>query len=297
VIEEMIHPDYFPFTEEQLMSHFAEVKSNGGCIKNVGHLDYYKKSVKRYREYVKNNPDRRHRSLQELKFPCQIEKDERFWIARSLMTIFHSPNRTNELIQIFTKFYGDSPPVDLNSWLDCLKGDLCLFFEPRLPSPNSYKEWLRQNLKMRQFIPYILDSAYGKKNLEGPTNVDAMLLNPKNGFSVLIEAKVLSDVSTQVSYDVLRNQIARNIDVMLEKNDGLCSPLNLRRPERTLFLLVTPKIFKENPSSRLYGYKMNEYLGNPNSIQVDLPHRNCDWNKVSKKLGWITWEDLSTSKS
>jgi len=292
----MIRPDYFPFTEEQLKSHFAEVKTNGNCIKNVRHLDYYKQSVKRYSNYVKNNPDRRNKSLQEMKFPCQIEKDERLWIARSMMTIFHSPNRTNELIQIFTSVYGGSPPVDLNTWQDCLKGELCLFFEPNLPSPKLYKEWLRQNLRKRQFIPYILDSAYGKKNLEGPTNVDAMLLNPKNGFSVLIEAKVLSDVSIQVSYDVLRNQIARNIDVMLEKNEDLCSPLNLRSPERTLFLLLTPKIFKDNPSSRLYGYKMNEYIHNPNSIRVDLPHRTCDWTTISKRLGWITWEDLSTSK-
>ena len=292
----MIHPDYFPFTEGQLLSHFAEVRTNGRCIKNVRHLEYYKDSIKRYSNYVKNNQDRRKKPLQEMKFPCQIEKDERFWIARSLMTIFYSPNRLNELIQIFRNVYGDSPPVDLNSWQDCLKGELCLFFEPNLPSPKSYKEWLRQNLRKRQFIPYILDSAYGKKNLEGPTNVDAILLNPTNGFSVMIEAKVLSDISAQITYDTMRNQIARNIDVMLEKNDGLCYPLNQRKPERTLFLLITPQIFKENPSSRLYGYKMNDYISNPKSMGVDLPHRNNDWNKISKRLGWITWIDLSTEK-
>lgn len=292
----MMHQIHFPFTEEQLLSHFAEVRKNGRCIKNFNHSNYYRNSIERYRKYVTANPARRGKPLKETKWPCQLEKDERFWIARSLMKIFYSPNRLSELIRIFRNVYGDSPPVDLDSWQKCFEGKLCLFFEPNLPSPKSYKEWLRQNLTKRHLIPYVLDSAYGKKNLEGSTNVDAILLNPENGFAVIIEAKVLSDISVQISYDVLRNQIARNIDVMLEKNECLCSPLNLRKPERTLFLLVTPKIFKENPTSRLYGYKMNDYISNPESIGCDLIHRNCNWKEISKRLGWITWTDLEIEK-
>lgn len=294
--EELIHPDYFPFTEKQLMSHFAEVRKNGKCIKNVRHLDYYKKSVQRYSEYLKDNLDRKAKAIKEMKFPCQIEKDERFWISKSLMTIFHNANRLKNLVHIFRIVFGDHPPIDIDFWEECFDEDLHLFFEPNLPSPRSYSKWLSENIGKRHLIPYVLDSAYGKKNLEGPTNVDAILLNPKNGFSVIIEAKVLSDISAQITYDAMRNQIARNIDVMLEKNDGLCYPLNQRKPERTLFLLITPQIFKENPSSRLYGYKMNDYMTNPKSIGFDLPHRRIDWNKISKRLGLITWKDLSTEK-
>lgn len=120
-------------------------------------------------------------------------------------------------------------------------------------------------------------------------------MNPKNGFAVIIEAKVLSDISYEITYDTMRNQIARNIDVMLESNKELCDPLNKRDPDKTLFLLVTPKLFKDNPSSRLYGYKFNKYKTNPKSLSADLPHRkNCDWQNISSRLGWLTWEDFKS---
>jgi hypothetical protein len=144
-----------------------------------------------------------------MKDPCQIEKDERFWIAACIMTIFYSQSRRQELTTLFRNAYGDLPPVrGLNSWEECFDEDLHLFCEPRLPSPRSYKEWLLRNRTERQFIPYVLDSADGKVNLEGATNVDAILLNSKNGFAIIIEAKVLSDISYEITYDTMRNQIA-----------------------------------------------------------------------------------------
>jgi len=79
---------------------------------------------------------------------------------------------------------------------------------------------------------------------------------------------------------------------MLEKNDSLCYPLNKRDPEKTLFMLITPKLFKENPPSRLYGYKLSEYKNNPDSIKNNLPHRYCYWKEISKRIGWLTWDDF-----
>jgi hypothetical protein len=75
------------------------------------------------------------------------------------------------------------------------------------------------------------------------------------------------------SVAVMRNQIARNIDVMLELNPDLCPPIKERKPERTLFLLLTPRLFKNNPSSRLYGSKFTDYKLNPSLLANDLPHR------------------------
>ena len=289
----MTHPIYLPFPEQQLLSHFADVRKNGRCVKNEEHLKPYKDSIERYKKYLADNPVRRKKSLKEMRLPCQIEKDERFWIATCTMTIFHSKSRSQELTKLFRNGYGETPPIrGLNSWDECFGEELHLFFEPNLPSPSSYKEWLLKNLNKRQFIPYVLESAEGKVNLEGATNVDAILLNSKNGFAVIIEAKVLSDISYEITYDTMRNQIARNIDVMLEKNEKLCDPLNKRDPEKTLFLFITPKLFKENSSSRLYGYKFNEYKTNPASLSADLPHRdNCDWQNISSRLSWLTWED------
>lgn len=273
----MMHPLYLPFPERQLLSHFADVRQNGKCVKNEKHLDYYKNSIEKYEKYEKyltNNVNRKGKPLKQMREPCQTEKDERFWIAAGMMTIFYSQNRKQELTQLFRMVYCDFPPVEgLKSWADCFDGNLHLFFEPNLPSPKAYKKWLQKNLAKRQFIPYVLDSAYDKANLEGATNVDAILLNSKNGFAVLIEAKVLSNISYEITYDTMRNQIVRNIDVMLDENKDLCPPLDKRDPEKTLFLLVTPKLFKNNPSSRLYGYKFREYKTNPNSLSEDLPHR------------------------
>jgi hypothetical protein len=290
----MFHPIYLPFTEAQLRSHFAEVRKNGNCSdSSAKHIRYYKNSLANYVNCPQGK-ERKGTTLSHIRKPCQVEKDEKFWTVSCLMTVFHSNNRIKEFAQLFKNAYGDKPPIaGIKNWHDCLNGELHLFFETNLPSPVQYKKWLRKNLHKQQFIPYILDSDNGKKNLEGPTNVDAILLNENNGFSVIIEAKVLSDISCHITYDVLRNQIARNIDVMLDRNDALCPPLNHRDPEKTLFLLLTPQLFKDNPQSRLYGYKMNEYMTKPDSLQFDLPHRTeCDWNKISKRLGWLTWEDF-----
>jgi len=285
----MMHPVYLPFTEQQLLSHFAG--------NNSKHLDYYKKSIDRYDEYCANNPVRKRNSLFEMRLPCQIEKDERFWIAAAMMTLFYSQNRTEQLTQLFKNCYGEAPPISgINSWEECLDGELHLFFEANLPSPPSYKSWLAKNLRQRQAIPYILDSADGKKNLEGATNVDALLINSINGFAVITEAKVLSDISYGVIYDTMRNQIARNIDVMLDTNNSLDGPLNKRDSDKTLFLLITPMLYKNNPTSRLYGYKLNDYKNHPPALANDLPHRTgCDWQDISRRLGWLTWENLNTA--
>jgi hypothetical protein len=115
-----------------LLSHFASVRKNGKCTKSIEHLEYYKNSIERFKDYLAQNSERKEKPLKELKWPCQIEKNERFWSAIALMTIFHSPNRVKELFRVFRIAFGDSPPVDISSLQDCLKGELCLFFEPNL---------------------------------------------------------------------------------------------------------------------------------------------------------------------
>ncbi|UCG68535.1 MAG: hypothetical protein JSV09_12100 [Thermoplasmata archaeon] len=292
----MMHEIYMPFTEKRLKEHFARVKIQGVCVETAeNHLKYYRKSVENYTKRTIES-----KSISKIKEPYQIEKDEKFWTAACLMTIFHSQNRIQELSKLYRKAYGPFPPITgVHSWEECFGGNLHLFFETNLPSPLFYRQkWLRDKLKERQIIPYILNSDNGTKNLEGPTNVDALLVNKDNGFAVIIEAKVLSDISYQITYDTMRNQIARNIDVMLERNESLCKPLNKRDPDKTLFMLLTPKPFKDNPKSRLYGYKFNDYKENPATLQDDLPHReNLDAESISKRLGWLTWEDFQEVNS
>jgi len=236
--------------------------------------------------------------------PCQIQKDERFWIVNTLLNIFYSKNRTNKLCKLFERAFGKKVPdsIKIDSWEECINSDnLKLFFEVDLPSPKKYKEELcslckKEKTEEHQIIPFILASAEGKKTLEGSTQVDALILNPDNGFNVLIEAKVLSDISISITYDVVRNQIARNIDVMLEKNVKACKPLDARDPNKSLFLLLTPKLFKDNPSSRLYGYKIREYQDKNKGVDAlerDLLSRTKEeLEKIPSRIGWLTWEDF-----
>jgi hypothetical protein len=97
-----------------------------------------------------------------------------------------------------------------------------------------------------------------------------------------------------VGFDVLRNQLARNIDVMLQANLNLQKPLAQRRPERTCFVLITPEIFRDHPESRLYGWLMQDYRSGAAALERDLPHRHragTDLGSVASRLGWLTWED------
>jgi hypothetical protein len=149
----------------------------------------------------------------------QIEKDERFWTAASLRHLFDHPNRESSLATLLSRAFGEEPPVDgIETWEECLAGDLALYFEAQMPSPGAYVDWLRQNLAERHCIPYVFDAAAreSQRTLEGPTHCDAVLVNPSNGFNLLIEAKVLSDIAPHVSFDMFRNQLVRGIDVMLD---------------------------------------------------------------------------------
>jgi hypothetical protein len=86
----------------------------------------------------------------------------------------------------------------------------------------------------------------------------------------LIEAKVLSDASYQVNFDPLRNQLARLIDVMLEPASSTYAPLKDRKHDLSVAVLLTLRLFKDNPHSRLYGRLFNEYRGRPDALGRDL---------------------------
>jgi hypothetical protein len=293
--EELIHPVYLPFTASQLRQHFAPVaRRTEEQLSN--HIAYYVKSATRYRDFCLAYPDRNCLRLADLRIPCQIEKDERFWAAACWLRLYYAPDRVSLLCQIMSACFGPRPPIEgFGDWSECFRGKLYLFLEPRLPSPHAYRTWLAAHIRERNLIPYVLAvGARGGDAFETATHVDVLLLNECNGFAVLIEAKVMSDVSLDVSFDVLRNQLARTIDVAQEQNSSLLPPLRSRIPSKTLVVLQTPELFKSNPSSRLYGWLFNEYSRSPDALARDLPHRKeLDWKAISTRLGWLTWENCN----
>jgi hypothetical protein len=103
---------------------------------------------------------------------------------------------------------------------------------------------------------------------------------------LIVKVFVIHYTSYMVSFDAHRNQMARNIDVMLEPSD--------HKPDATLFCLLTPKVFRERPHARLYGWLFEEYRAKPEAIARDLGHRQRkDWQEVARRLGWLAWEDCA----
>ena len=183
---------HLPFSEEQLLRHFSTKKEGKIWVENKKHLNYYKKSLQRFHDYQDKNLEKDGRSIEELKGPYQVEKDERFWMIKYLLTWYCSENRKEIMINLLEGAFGPVPPLSrLSTWEECLEGKIELFFEVRIPSNPGYgKKWLRCHLDEQQIVPYVKSAAKGKKrSLEGATCVDAILVNSENGFGVFLREK------------------------------------------------------------------------------------------------------------
>lgn len=145
-----------------------------------------------------------------------------------------------------------------------------------------------------------LDLAFGniklRKNTQSGIEYD---YEKKGSWVCFVEAKLFSDCSAVVSYDPLRNQIIRVIDNLL------CFQRDGNFPQNLFFTLLTPRLFRDNPKSRFYGYKIDEYK-DPKNIIKDIslspiskrcqrnwcyPDRLEDRIKLLK-TAWITYEEI-----
>lgn len=291
-MNEVMHETYLPISADRFLKHFAPIGGGGGDPERF--LKYYWNSIVGRRAFEALSRRAGALKPQVVARGRQMEKDERFWIAAALLGVFYpEEGRVDRLTRLLRRVLGDTPPVDNTaSWEEFLAGRLDLYFEVNTPSPQGYKQWLRDHLDERVIVPYLHEAASrAGLALEGATKVDAMLIS-ESGSSVVFEAKVLADASTTIRFDVMRNQLARTIDVMLDPHPKLAEPLANRDPDRTCFVLVTPRIFQENPHSRLYGRLLNEYRTDPSTLERDLLHRtDVDWQAVAERLGWLTFED------
>ena len=297
----VLHPTYLPFTADQLMAHFAPVLGDGELDR---HLRYYRASVKQ----AKMHADRLSDGLKPT--PAQIRLPQADGKRREIL----GSHRADEPVP---RGWGrcSQPAVQPPAREGRLapSGAICpvgggafrrarALFRSQPPIPPSYQLWLRDHLDERAPIPYLRERAEAAgTRLEGPTKADAMLLAPDTGVAVIFEAKVLSDISTHITFDLARNQLARIIDVMLEANPKLQAPLRRREPGRTFMMLLTPAFLRpvatgNAAGSRLYGWLMPAYQDPDNPLlQQHLPHRDHHaLAKVANRLGWASWEDIHT---
>lgn len=174
--------------------------------------------------------------------------DERLWSFLSAALIAEAPDRFVEL------FCGEPLPMPSEGAVVC---------EAEPISPRGAKEGNT-----------MLDIAFGhiqpRKSLATATAPATNMLSgigygPKTADSwvCFVEAKYLSDCACRTTYDPLRNQLARVIENLL------CFQTEGQHPGKLFFVLLTPRVFKDNPTSRMYGYKMADYL-DPAKIRADI---------------------------
>ncbi len=188
-----------------------------------------------------------------------------------------------------------------------------IWVEHQMHEILSYRKYLRDKLDQEIFHLYpdrreIIDNKLKKENasFEGNTNLDIYISGKRNKKMkyIFIEAKFLSDISYQISYNPVRDQISRNIDAGID----FCDKKKIDYSD-FYFLLLTPKIFRPEEfgdikksainefvpgRGRMYCYKMLDYKNHIN-LKESLPHRKLSdgkWKTMSSNIGWITFEDF-----
>lgn len=120
------------------------------------------------------------------------------------------------------------------------------------------------------------------KQLEGYTHIDFYIETSE--YIIPIEAKFMSDISYEVKYNPIRNQIARTIDVCLEEAK--------KNNKKVAFMLLVPKAF-DNPG-RFYHYKMDDYQ-EIKKLKDDLKHQDETLEKNYYSSNTIYWSETVSS--
>jgi len=150
--------------------------------------------------------------------------------------------------------------------------------------PAGYLQWLKKEVKNHP-IRYIRERAAQRikthKPLESRTHVDAFIETDK--LLIFFEIKFTSDIAPCTTFNPIRNQLARLIDIGLDVAE--CNG------KEVLVVLSSPSRLYES-RSRLYYYKVQEY-SDPVMIA-----RDTAWRKVSDikdnvlAVKWIPLEEL-----
>ena len=203
-----------------------------------------------------------------------------------------------------------------------LKSHPTIVYERNLKECLVFRDFLRRCLAnstdsaKRNFVHPVLprrDACKSKARLEGPTQVDAVIERVlpavkgqpcRKAERVYVESKFLSDISVDVTYCPVRNQIARVIEAGLQDVDF--------ELERFWFLLISPRVFKvDHPNSRLYSHLMRVYRSDPSALRADLVHleeedsgplraktesqRVAFFRKLAARIAHICWEDVRSA--
>lgn len=151
-----------------------------------------------------------------------------------------------------------------------------LVYWKKAAPPPAYERASRDRMA-RSGDPGRMRRARSRGPVEGDSEIDVILESRR--FLIFLEAKLGSDVSAHTTYDPARNQIARNIDCVLEAAG---------RREPVFWMLV-----RDTEPHRMYVQLIEQYRSNPRSLARELPHRDeAALMRISERLAIIRWRDL-----
>jgi hypothetical protein len=142
-------------------------------------------------------------------------------------------------------------------------------------APRAYEALSRERMRTSDNLAWCKRS-FDMGPVEGPSEIDITFEG--RSYIAFVEAKLGSDVSLTTTYDPERNQIARNIDCVLE----VCGK---RRPFFWMFV-------RDRQPTRAYVQLMDRYRA-ASELNRSLPHRAVPrLAEIASGLAVVTWSEL-----
>lgn len=268
---------------------------NANASKN-GNYDLHDRIHNGYKKYT--DQIEKLKQKEKTKSTLQYFKDEKFLTLYGLESLNYS-NMIN------LKNYNPAPfhrLLDLAypgmSISNSIQAIPIINYELDVPECLEFREHLSKKYhnqdtnckKIYHPVKYVREAGKLKKEnarYEGPTQMDAVIEFPLSGNKIFVESKFMSDISYNVRYSPVRNQVARCIEAGLQKVGY--------KIKKFWFMLISPSIYKnEHPDSRLYSHILREYQNSPSKLKHDLPHLDgkVDYVELSDHIAHMCWEDI-----
>jgi hypothetical protein len=157
-----------------------------------------------------------------------------------------------------------------------------LYVEKMLPSSTSYLDSITSEHPVKYIREKMEQHRKKGSRLEGFTHIDFLIESDE--LIIPIEAKFTSDIDVQREYNSVRNQIARTIDVTVER-------AKKTMVKKVIFLLCVPEQLYN--CGRLYYYKMKDYES-LEKIKHDIPHQATSIDTYFSSAHVVYWKDVAS---
>lgn len=147
----------------------------------------------------------------------------------------------------------------------------------RVASPADYEAASRARMRAST-DPGVRDRSQNPSPVEGETEIDVAFLG--RDVRIFVEAKLGSDISLRTTCDPERNQVARNIDCLIETDQAGIG----------LFWMFV----RDKQHARAYMQILDEYRRTPAALARLLPHRDPEvLRRIVAGIAIITWRELA----